>query len=107
MIGIGLRDRIVKVERLAAAPNGKRTMSVVAGLEYRCKLIPMDAQKSANANVAIGQGYEAYIQLGVDIRKGDRITDREGAIYNVAGAQPYKNAGRANHIRATLELKDG
>lgn len=71
----------------ALGTNGRHALAEVATV-VSCLAIPMNAQTTIQNGFELGRGYDFYLNMGQDVRVGDKLT-WNGDTYVVSARQVY------------------
>lgn len=77
-----LLDRNIKIFRLSQV-SGNRSSYTTLTTSLEATQQPLSDSKTAMYGGSFGKMYKVYIDVGKDVREGDRIRDYEGGIYEI------------------------
>lgn len=92
-------DNIIIVKRAKTVAGATIRQALVATATADACIQPVSKDNSQHQEGVFGQQFIAFLDIGISIRKDDRIIDRDGNSYNVSsvivrdyGSFPYQEA---------------
>lgn len=105
MIGLLVHTcSISRRQKIAGKGLASAWQSVGDGV--RCLILPSTQEDALHENVEIGKDYNAYFEIGTDIKEGDKITSTiDGAEITllIKGIARYGGVPSVSHIECSCE----
>lgn len=95
----------ITIRRLRPYGSAKQNFSATY-TAYPADIQPIEGQRVTDVGGRIGKTYEAWVDSGVQVRKGDQI-DAGGVRYSVKAVSHYQGAGLLDHKHLILESRNG
>lgn len=91
----------IEIRRLRSVGGGKTNFSATF-TAYQADIQPIVGSRVNEVNGRIGRTYEAWVDVGVDIKEADQV-DSGGKRYSVKSVSIYQGAGLLDHKYLILE----
>ena len=103
-----LLDKTVSIHRLEVV-SGNKTSYVTATLSQSAAIQPIGDGEVENATGGFNKLYKIYMDVGVDVKEGDKLLDVNGNIYKIesGGIENRDDGFIADHLDLTVRKTNG
>lgn len=81
--------------------TGNKSVYTTVGSSYKAYLRPLSEEASASNNLQYGYGFNLIVEIGTDIKEGDRVTI-DSIDYTVRGVVSHDRGGILSYKRALI-----